>query len=150
MTCIAVRLRQVTPAVRVSTKSLKILIAALSSSVAYCIHPFIGNSSGRQNHGRENLCSVRLQVGSGFHQGQNRWQDGRSVLRRVRPEAEGSQFFVKGGLSYECESTNYEPSSPAMADSAARRRDKNKGSNGPLSLLLRRTELSAVARDDGS
>jgi hypothetical protein len=44
--------------VRVSTKSLKILIAALSSSVAYWIHPIFGNSSGRQNHGRENLCSV--------------------------------------------------------------------------------------------
>src|SRR5580700_4872935 len=49
--------------VRVSSKSLKILIAALSSSVAYWVHPIFGNSSGRQNHGRENLRSMRLQTG---------------------------------------------------------------------------------------
>src|SRR5208337_3222603 len=94
--------------------------------------PIIGNSSGRQNHGRENLCSVRLQVGSGLHQGQNRWQDGRSMLRRVRPEAEGSQLFVTGGLSYECESANYEPSLPATAAGAARRSNKDKGSSSWL------------------
>jgi hypothetical protein len=34
------------PVVRISTKSLKILIAALSSAVAYWIHPIVGNSSG--------------------------------------------------------------------------------------------------------
>ena len=51
------------PVVRVSSKSLKILIAALLTSVAYWVHPIFGNSTGGQNHGRENLCGVRLQAG---------------------------------------------------------------------------------------
>jgi AraC-like DNA-binding protein len=61
----------------------------------------------------------------------------------VRPEAEGSQFFVKGGLSDECESTNYKPSSPATAVGAARRSNKEKGSNsGLLSMLVLASDLA--------
>src|ERR1039458_7038235 len=53
-------------------------------------------------------------------------------MRRVRPEAEGSQFFVKGGLSYERESTTDERSSPAASASPARRSSKDKRSNRGL------------------